>query len=210
MTHHLPNPGTGGQPSPLLSPAPSGLTPHAGEDRPTDIHSVQRNVSAGQRPVSPSVPPVQARRDAGMTAWQRAMDATADDLHASWARLQTYEDLEEDALGLPEHVGWTEAEAALDSARATEAMADDPRTDLRDSERVVLAYVARKTRRRARLQLALYAPDLAAEADLTERETHDALRGLQRKGCLHLVRPGQSDDGLDLYALPAVAVEGGW
>lgn len=210
MTEHLPSPGTGGLTSLPLSPASSGLTPHAGEDRPTDIHSVQRNVSAGQRPVSPSVPPVQARRDAGVTAWQRAMDATADDLHASWVRLQAYEDLEEDALGLPEHVGWAEAEAALDRATATEAMADDPRSDLGDSQRAVLAYVARKTRRRARLQLALYVPDVATETRLTERETHHALRGLQRKGYLHLVRQGQADDGLGLYALPAVAEEGGW
>lgn len=71
MTEHLPSPGTGGLTSLPLSPASSGLTPHAGEDRPTDIHSVQRNVSAGQRPVSPSVPPVRALRDAAVTFWSR-------------------------------------------------------------------------------------------------------------------------------------------
>lgn len=60
-----------GQASPPGSPAPSGLTPHAGEGRPTDIHSVQGNVSAGQRPVSPSVPPVRAPWEAALTSWSR-------------------------------------------------------------------------------------------------------------------------------------------
>lgn len=210
MTDHPPSPGAGGQPSPPLSPASSGRTPHAEDERPTDIHSVQGNVSAGQRPVSPSVPPVQARRDGAVSAWQRAMDATQDDLYASWVRPQTYEDQEEDALGLPTCVGWAEVEAALDRARAAKAIAGDPRTDLQDPERAVLAYAARKTGRRVRLQLVLYVPDLAARTGLTEREAHHALRGLQLKGYLHLVCQGQADDGLDLYALPAVAVEGGW
>jgi hypothetical protein len=71
MTDHPPSPGAGGQPSPPLSPASSGRTPHAEDERPTDIHSVQGNVSAGQRPVSPSVPPVRALCAAALTSWSR-------------------------------------------------------------------------------------------------------------------------------------------
>lgn len=210
MTDHSPSPSVGGQPSALLSPASSGRTPHAEEDRPTDIHSVDGGVSAGQRPVSPSLPPVQARLNHAERAWQRAMEATADDLYASWVRLDAYENLEEEALGLRAYVCADEVEAALDRARAAKALAMDHHSDLQDPERAVLAYTARKTGRRVRLHLALYVPDVARTTGLTELETLHALQGLQRKRHLRLVRQGQAEDGLDLYALPAVAEEGGW